>query len=494
MKFSGLLFLILLLLAPRISSQDSQTKLALKLIEKYNELNFLNGSVLVAENDKIILSKAYGFAEFDARQKMTDHSIFVLASISKSITSIGILKLVDQGKISLNDELVSFFPELPYKGVTIKHLLSNTSGIPEYRPLFAAKWDPSRIAVNDDVIEIMSEDKPPLQYEPGSQFRYSNTGFVFLASVIEKVSGKNYNDFLKDEIFLPAGMERTIIHKRENEYDIEDFAFPYIRVSVVNPVMIRPEEAQALSWMKYLDGVNGDVSTASTTHDLYKMDRALLQGKILSNKTLQEAFTPAVFNKDAAVKSEDGYGYGWFITRNNKGEKIVMHEGGMPGTSTCNYINIDDNRFIVVLSNTNYTRSLEIAEKIADIFEGIEVADPKPYIVNEIAKYIEEKGSEGLIHYARELHNSGNYEEAENDINMLGYNFLQQNDIDIAIEIFKFNTELYPDSWNAYDSLGEGYMNKGNKEMAIENYKRSVELNPDNTNGIQFLEKLTGSK
>jgi CubicO group peptidase (beta-lactamase class C family) len=480
--------LIVLFLGGSLPAQNNIQKTT-DLLDKYYETGQLNGTVLIAEKGKILLQKSYGIAEFELMEKINNNSVFTLASISKTLTSLGILKLIDQGKISLHDQLTDFFPELPYNNITISHLLSNTNGMPEYRTLFAEKWDRSKVANNKDVIALMSEYKPPLLFEPGSQFRYSNTGFAILASVIEKVSGKDFEEYMKQEVFIPLGMNNSLIFSRDKEYDIKNFAFPYIRVLLLNPVWARPETFPNLSHLIYLDGVKGDVSAASCTEDLFKMDMALIKGKFISPALVQEAFTP-VPSSQAAARSETGYGYGWFIERNEAGEKLVYHEGGMPGISVFNSINIDDERIIIVLSNTNFTRAAQIAQNISIIFEGKEPPEPKSPVAVEMMKYMEAKGSNGAEEFADHIMKSGEYEANENDINNIGYEFLQKGDIDAAIEFFKLNIKLFPESWNVYDSLAEGYINKGEKDLAIKYYRKSLELNPDNVNGKEFLKKL----
>jgi CubicO group peptidase (beta-lactamase class C family) len=489
MKTSYLILLVLIFFTS-LNAQD-KIKKAEELLDKYYETGQLNGAVLIAEKDNILLKKSYGLSEFDALEEMKDNSLFVLASISKSITSLGVLKLIDQGKLSFSDELVDFFPELPYKGVTIKHLLSNTSGLPEYREVFARKWDQTKTANNNDVIALMAEDKPELLFEPGSQFRYGNTSFVFLASIIEKVTGMDYEVYMQEEVFAPLNMKRSLIFTRDKEYAIENFAFPYLRApgTLLRPVMVRPETIPQLNFLNYLDGVKGDVSTVSCTEDLYRMDMTLLEGNFISSSLLQEAFTPVIPDK-ASARAEDGYGYGWLSYRNKNGDKIVYVEGGMPGISTANRINMEDNRVIVVLGNTNYTRALNIAENISLLFEEGEPLEPKPPLALAMADYINQKGISGFQEYADQLVNAEKHEINEADINSAGYEFLQNGNLDAAIEYFKLNVKLFPESWNANDSLAEGYMNKGDKELAVKYYKRSIELNPDNENGKNMLKRL----
>ena len=155
-----------------------------------------NGNVLVAENGKVVFQKSYGYADFDSKRLLNDSSVFELASISKQFTATAILLLKDKNKLKLTDSLTQYFPELPYKGITLYHMLTHTSGLPDYEEAMNNKWDRRKIAFNADMIAFLAREKPPLVFTPGSRWEYSNTAYALLASIVEKVSGLTFSAYL----------------------------------------------------------------------------------------------------------------------------------------------------------------------------------------------------------------------------------------------------------------------------------------------------------
>src|SRR5699024_9221676 len=213
-------FLILLILTGLVSCKQpnktvnlniAHTEKSQKLDSLYSEMlkyGEFNGNILIAENDTIILQKSYGIANRENNDSLTKNSIFNLASVTKQFTATAIYLLAKEGKLSLNDEMLKYIPELDfYKGITINHLIHHTSGLPDYMRLLDEKGDKSKIATNDYVIELFAKEKPELDFEPNEKWDYSNTGYLLLASIIERVSNKTYGEFLKDKLFKPLKME-----------------------------------------------------------------------------------------------------------------------------------------------------------------------------------------------------------------------------------------------------------------------------------------------
>ena len=198
-------FLCILLLG---CDQEEKTNAAVQQLDEYlsgMQKHFrFNGNVLVAEKGNIVLQRSYGYANYDDQRSLNDSSVFELASVSKQFTATGILLLKDRGQLQLSDSLRKYFPELPYHGITIQHMLTHTSGLPDYFWPLVEKWDRKKIAFNEDVIAFLAKEKMPLQFEPGKKWEYSNTAYMILASIIEKVSGQSFADFMAKNIFRHA--------------------------------------------------------------------------------------------------------------------------------------------------------------------------------------------------------------------------------------------------------------------------------------------------
>lgn len=189
-----------------------------------------NGNVLVAEKGKVVLQKSYGYANFDTQRSLNDSSVFELASVSKQFTATAILMLKDRGKLKLTDSLRHYFPELPYHDITIYQMLTHTSGLPDYEGAMNEKWDRSKIAFNRDMIAFLAKEQLPLLFAPGTRWEYSNTAYAILASIIEKVSGQSFHDFMAQHIFKPLGMTHSRIYntRRSLKDTIPNYAYGFI--------------------------------------------------------------------------------------------------------------------------------------------------------------------------------------------------------------------------------------------------------------------------
>jgi CubicO group peptidase (beta-lactamase class C family) len=295
-----------------------------------------NGTVLIGEKGRIVYENAFGFANFKKNDSLKTNSIFQLASVSKPLTSFAVLMLSDQGKLNLEDNVQKYFPDFPYENITIRMLLSHRSGLPEYM-YFADKLWPSRTKPisNEDVLNLMIKFKPYKYYDPGKRYNYSNTNYCLLVLIIEKVSGMSFEKFMKSQIFEPLGMKNSYVLRYEDikEHDIENVVVGY------NKRGRRAENS-------YLNGVVGDKGIFSTVEDLFKWDTAIYQGRLVSKKTMEEAFKPA--HKD--LRPNDNYGFGWRINENN-GDKIVFHSGWWKGFRTYYIRKLSEQKTIIVLTN-----------------------------------------------------------------------------------------------------------------------------------------------
>lgn len=309
-----------------------------------------NGNVLVAENGTVIFKKSYGFARLETGQLLNDSSVFELASVSKQFTATAILLLKNSNKLALTDPLTKYFPGLPYKTVTIYHMLTHTSGLPDYEEAMNKKWDKTKIAFNKDVISFLEKEKMPLLFTPGTRWEYSNTGYVLLASIVEKVSGQPFKDFMAQHIFQPLQMNHTLIYntRRSLKDTIANYAYGY-EYSDSLKQYIMPDSAAAMKYVIYLDGIQGDGVVNSTTGDLLKWDRSVKAHTLLGAATQNEMLGRQAL-ADTAAKSY--YGFGVFTDSTSLGT-ILSHSGQWPGYCTYLLRNADKDQTIIVLSNND---------------------------------------------------------------------------------------------------------------------------------------------
>jgi len=468
---------IIFLIAPHVAvAQDHAAKIRgfLATAHKYRQFN---GSVLVAENGKIIYKGAYGQANMEWNIPNTPDTRFRLGSITKQFTATVILQLVEQGKIKLDAKLSDYLPDYRKdtgEKVTIHHLLTHTSGIPSYtsQPGFFQNVSRNPYKVDEFVKKYASGN---LEFEPGSKFTYNNSGYFLLGAIIEHVTGKPYEQVLKENIFDPLGMKNTgydhyatIIAQRASGYIKTPEGYlnaPYLDMSI-----------------PYAAG-----SLYSTVEDLYLWDQALYADKVLSAQSKALMYKPFL----------EDYAYGWAITnasfkQNNQPVQVISHDGGINGFNTTIVRFPKEKNLIVMLDNTNSEYLSRLSDSIAKIIYNQPYEPPKISIIPVLSKTIAEKGIEAGIAQYRELKakQSATYDFAEPELNRLGYQLLRTGKAKEAIEIFKLNVEAYPQSSNPYDSLAEAYMTINERELAIQNYKKAVEFNPNNTNAVETLKRL----
>lgn len=334
-----------------------------------------NGNVLVAERGEIIYEKSFGLADFDSNRQLNDSSVFELASVSKQFTAMGILLLEQKGVLSLQDSLRKFFPELPYSGITIHHMLTHISGLPDYMDVMDEKWDRTRIAGNADIVALLAQEKPEAHFKPGTKWEYSNTAFALLASIIEKVSGQSFKAYMQENIFDPLKMADTRVYNtRRSGERIENYAFGYIWSDSLNKHVL-PDSVPDLDFVRYLDGIQGDGIINSTTADLLKWDRALA-----NHEGLPSAAIDKLLSRHSLVDTTSNvyYGYGVMLEDSEYG-KQVAHGGGWPGYATYLTRYADRDVTIIVLSNNN-AASPRISNAIAALLHGDSVIMPYEHV------------------------------------------------------------------------------------------------------------------
>jgi CubicO group peptidase (beta-lactamase class C family) len=234
--------------------------------------------------------------------------------------------------------------------MTIRQLLTHTSGLPDYQAIMDSYWDKSKVADNDDIINYLNKYAPPKLFEPGEKYLYSNTGYVLLASILEKVSGRDFIEFCNTEIFNKLKMNHTAIRSLQEKAEIKNFAIGHVFVPERNDY-IRADSFPSSNYTIWLGNRKGPGRISSTADDLLKWDQALYTNYLLSQTTLEEAFTPMLLNNGAI----SNYGFGWDL---RPAENIVWHNGDNPGYKTIIIRFLKSNITLIVLCN-NATDAFE---------------------------------------------------------------------------------------------------------------------------------------
>jgi CubicO group peptidase (beta-lactamase class C family) len=310
------------------------------VMQELHRTRGFNGNVLVAKKGKIVYEKAIGWADYLHRDSLKIGSQFELASVTKTMTSTAILLLMERGKLKLDDDVKKFFPDFPYDGVTIRLLLTHRSGMMNYVYFIDDIYRKNHLnqrkgLTNAEAMKMIADYKPTRFNEPNKRFLYNNSNFMVLGSIIEKVSGMSYAQFMQENVFKPASMAHTHVYSKavydKIPVDVVGHDRGQWRYSVVQ---------------NFLDGPVGDKGIYSTVGDLFLFDRALRAGLLLKPATLDSAYVP----RNPMVHGHFNYGYGW-RTFTAPGEEVIYHTGWWHGFRHIYLRDMKHDITIVLLTN-----------------------------------------------------------------------------------------------------------------------------------------------
>ena len=352
--FSWLIFIIIFLSNCGESPQATIIKFQPKVVEyDYSDSTLLNridaffgnryqakrfnGTVLFAKNGKIVYHKAFGYSDFNTKDTLQIDDAFQLASVSKTITAVAVLKMVEDSLINLEQFVQDFIPNFPYDSITVRHLLSHRSGLPNYMYFVDKIWENKDSSINNnEMLAIMQRDTPDYYYLPDVRYFYCNTNYAILASIIEKVTNDTYESYLNERIFKPLNMENAFVYNRNTQPNIPEEVIGY------NGIYRQKEN-------HYFNGVVGDKGIYASVLDLFKLDQALYESDFINQDLLAEAFSP--HNPSLTRRNRDNYGLGWRIQKPSEFGEVVYHSGWWKGFKTYYIRMLDKKSTIVVLTN-----------------------------------------------------------------------------------------------------------------------------------------------
>lgn len=309
---------------------------------------YFNGGILVAKNGVIVYERYSGFSNLRTKDSMTAETPLQVASTGKTLTAAAILKLVQEGKMNLDDLVTRFIPNFPYTDVTVKMLLNHRSGLPNYLYYMEEKgWDRNLLATNEDVLKTLAEWKPNKAYTAGKRYNYCNTNYVVLASVIERVSGIPYPQYMKDNFFTPLQMHNTFVK------------------TIADTAVVYSYQPNGAFWtLDFSDGPYGDKNIYSTPRDLLKWDQALYHGKIISPALLDSAFKPYSHEKPGTKN----YGLGWHLLMLPNDKKVIYHNGRWHGFNSA-FARLTDEKITIIMACNKYNSGVyQVAKKMYNLF------------------------------------------------------------------------------------------------------------------------------
>lgn len=335
-------FLLFFFLPVNSVGQSNTTKIDSVINAQFFQKNF-NGNAEVIKDGKVIYKKSLGTADFAKHTPLKENSVFYLGSMSKQFTAMCIMILKSRGQLNYDDLVIKYIPKFPFPNISIRHLLTHSSGINDYINLNYEQWQKYHNATDKDVIKIIKENYDTLKFQPGSAFFYSNSNYAILVNIIEIISKSTYPDFIRKNIFRSLNMKESFIkiEKRAFQKGVKG----YIKNDSLTSYEL-PDSLNSLFGSPTAKIIGGG-GIFSTLSDLYKWDQALYTNKLVSNTIINEAFTPYTFNNG----TESKYGFGWNIYHRNNGDTVVRHAGQFTGYLSIITRNITRRETIILLTN-----------------------------------------------------------------------------------------------------------------------------------------------
>ncbi len=482
----SLLLLLLSLLGPSaLAGQMPGTRAARQIdafLTRAASLNQFNGVALVAQKGRIVYEKAFGMANMEWSVPNTAESRFEIASMTKPMTAIAVMQLVEEGKVRLDGHVTDYLPFYPKEAgdrITVDQLLTHTSGLQQD---IAFADDPQSAALaalintdalsNDSLVKLIA--RRPLRFQPGTDYGYSSDAYAVLGAIVEHVTGVPYWQALKQRVLARAGMSET-------------------GVALANAIIPKRAYGYAQTFAGYESAPHIGVSPAgglySTARDLYRFDRALYGDGLIKQATKDRLFaTRSVITA-----------YGWKTAEEVRVDgtrrKVLRTTGGLPGFQALMVRVPSEDRVIILLSNTRdlVWRFDDFAVAIDHILDGENHTRPRQSVAEALAERVRQGSSGAALRdlFQRMRGDTANYSVDEAEMNRFGYYVLYTlrapRD---AVQVFQMNVAAFPQSANVYDSLGEAYLAAGDTAQAIVNYRKSLALNPQNTNATAILKRL----
>jgi len=423
---------------------------------------------------KIYWTGATGYSDVENSVHAKAGTIYRVASISKSITAVAVMQLVEQGKLNLDEDVNKYIPYFPPKKwrFTIRQLLNHTSGIRDYRSgEFNSKdFYPSvREAIN-----VVKKDS--LQFKPGTKYLYTTLGYNLLAAVVESVTGMTFRGYLKKFIFEPLEMNSTDI-----EYQRE---IVRNRARGYTKNVYRRLENAPLADLSVKPAGGGMISTAE---DLIKFANGLLTGKIIKSSSLESMLKPSIINKDTVF-----YGLGFQIRKDDKGRFYFGHPGTGTGFKSELVIYHEDSLAAVYLTNIRDRNIDNPALSLSSIFLDKTYQVPKKSLADALGNLTLRSDIDSAMNECRRLiSDSGEvYDTSRSELLQFGYDLIEMNKIPEAIIFFKSLAAQYPGFSKAYVGLADAYYKDKNKGLAQKNYRTAVRLDPLNVYAANMIRKL----
>lgn len=434
-------------------------------MQLYVDTKQFSGNVLVAKGTDVLYQQSFGYA--NREEKITNHisTNFNIASMGKTFTATLIMQLVQEGKISIDQTLSSILPEYEVKkadSITVRHLLTHTSGVGNYMMHVNFEAERHQLKSLNDVMPYVVAMEPTLDYV-GQRHDYSNSGFILLGRIIEKITGRSYMQNMEERIFKPSAIKQSYIHYPATFFAPKE-ATPYLAYTAKTFVNAAAEEFPAFS----------DGGMQSNVLDLYYFANALLQGKLLS---------PAMRDSMWSGKVETGragkYSFGWEDEQTDYDKRVFSHSGGGKGFSSDLKIVKEDGYIVIVLIN-NRVNPREVTHNILRILYGKEIRKPEKYLENVLMEVTEQNGFDYVRKNYKSIIKERGFDKTPNPWVYIMYSdmFETLKDFDKAFEVMEMGREEFPNETSMYNVTGQLYANQKKYKEAAEWFQKALAIDP----------------
>lgn len=486
----AVLFFTLLYLPAGIHAQQSADRFKEQLepvIKQVMQQADVPGfAIAIVENQKIVYASGFGVRKLSTQDKISERSLFHMASITKPFVATSIMQLWEAGKIDLDAPIKKYLPyfqlkDEAYASITVRLMLSHISGMPDVEDY---EWDKPQY--DDGALEryVKSLKDKSLIAPPGTKFQYSNMAYEVLGDVIAKVSGESFEDYVKHHILEPLRMKDSTLLVKQADPQL-----------LTSPHVIGQSYDTEVSKVFPYNRMHSPSSTLySNVLDMCRWAMANLNRGELDGKRILKSSTYDLMWKPAGEKWQQ-IGISWFL-RKYKNYAIVTHSGGDVGFVSNLVLIPEKSIAVVMMSNFDRAPMGAFTNAALDVTLGLK---PDPIVIKTpidrvVYKAIAKEGIDSAVkqYYDLKQNKPEDYNFHEDFLNNLGYRLMAQGKLKEAIRVLQLNVEAYPASSNVYDSLGEAYMKNGDKGLAIENYEKSLKLNPANLNAVEMIKKMKG--
>jgi serine beta-lactamase-like protein LACTB len=470
-----LIFLLLTCFSIPIQSQTIQQKLEKYLIEYQNNKDVASISAGVLKKGKVIWLGSSGYADVSHHVPATPKTIYRIASISKVITAVAVMQLVEQKKVNLDADALKYIPYFPKKNwkFTVRQILQHTAGLRDYK---SGEFNSAvHYSSTEEAVNVLSKD--PLVYKPGTKFLYSTLGYNLLAAVIESASGMKFTDYLKKYIFQPADMRSTLA-----EYQSEIILN---KAQGYNKNNYRALQNAPLSDVSIKIAGGGLISTPE---DLLRFSNCLLEGKLIKRSTLDSMLVPTKLPDGRIVES----GLGFELKTDKNGKQFFGHYGHGTGFMTLLAIYPKDSVAVVDLINT-VDRNIESpAVDLASIVFGKPFPSPRKSLADKMMEITLNKNLDAAISYYDFIRkdSTAEYNMTSNELNTFGYDLLRIQHTNDAVRWFQLFENEFPANISALIGIGDSYYHNGNISYAMKYYRKALTLDSSNSYAIRMLKKI----